>query len=164
MSGKAVARESDHHQSGALVNLLQHIPGQLDIIAVAQHIILSSLLPPSVPVIHPQGRRHRQNTCFGFDTYPTDHAAADDHRRSQRPPSTVLHHRRTFIAHIRPLSHKRPRSHPGRLRYFRCCWLYWPGQRPRGTVNPSPIQCWMKSNRQDPLLGLWRRCGPYQVA
>ena len=139
-------------------------PDSFDIIGVAQHIIFSSLVPPSVPVIHPKGRRHRRNTCFGFDAYPTDHAAADGHRRSQRPPSTVLHHRRALVAHIRPLPHKGSRSHPGRLRHLRCCWLYRPGQRPRGTVNPSPIPSWMKTNRQHPLLGLRGRCGPYQVA
>jgi len=102
MSGKAVDRESDHHQSSALVNLLQHIPGQLDIIGVAQHIILSSLVPPSVPVIHPQSRRHRRNTCFGFAlTRPTmqQQTTTVAHNALPPPSSTTVARSSRISAH-----------------------------------------------------------------
>jgi len=162
MSGKAVDRQSELITPAPLSSISPNtLPDSFDIIAVAHQII-----PPLSPSLRPAShhtRRHR-NTCFGFHAYPTDHAAADDHRRSQRPPPAALHNRRTLIPHIRPLPHKGPRSHPGRSRLLRCRWLYRPGQRPRGTLYPSPTPPWMKTNRQDPLLGLRRRCGPYQVA
>lgn len=106
---------------------------------------------------------HRRNTCFGFDTYPAPEHATTDDRRPQRPPSTLLHNRRTLLTHLRSLSHKRSRSHPGRLRRRRCCWFHRPDQRQRGTIRP------LSSNpRRKPIvrvpLGLRRRRRPHQVA